>query len=48
MAMDLSVKNAAEELFKKTNALGLEVDILVNNAGVGAIGDFGSYDLAKV
>jgi short-subunit dehydrogenase len=47
VAMDLSVINAGGELFKKTNELGLEVDVLINNAGVGAIGDFGSYDLAR-
>lgn len=47
LAIDLSVKNSAENLFNKTRALGLEVDVLVNNAGVGLIGDFDSYEVSK-
>lgn len=40
MAQDLTLPNAAQELFDRTTAAGLAVDILVNNAG---FGDFVSF-----
>lgn len=40
IAIDLSVENAASEVFKQTEQLGTHVDILVNNAGFGLSGEF--------
>ncbi len=40
MAQDLTLPNAAQELFERTVEAGLPVDILVNNAG---FGDFVSF-----
>lgn len=40
IVIDLSVENAASEVFKQTELLGKHVDILVNNAGFGLSGEF--------
>lgn len=37
---DLSLPNAAEELFAQVEQAGLQPDILINNAGLGGQGDF--------
>jgi len=42
---DLSKPSAAQEIFKATEAEGVEVDILINNAGFGGYGDFYQRDL---
>lgn len=46
LACDLSKSEAADELFSKTEELGLEVDVLINNAGFGGYGYFHERDLA--
>ena len=43
VGLDLSVVGAAQELYKKTQDLGLSIDILVNNAGFGKWGEFNEY-----
>lgn len=40
IVQDLSKSGAAEELYKKVQALNIEVSILINNAGVGYAGEF--------
>lgn len=45
IAMDLSDKNAAEELLSKLK--GKEIDILVNNAGFGVYGFFSETNLER-
>jgi short-subunit dehydrogenase len=42
--MDLSLPTAAEDLWRRTNSLGLEVDTLVNNAGFGTHSDVADAD----
>ncbi len=37
---DLSSEGAAQEVYRRTQALGVSVDLLVNNAGVGTYGGF--------
>lgn len=44
---DLSMMNAAEELYKEVKEKGVEVDILVNDAGVGQHGKFIETDLER-
>lgn len=44
---DLSVSNAAKELYNFTNEQNIIVDILINNAGFGDFGDFSNSDLEK-
>jgi short-subunit dehydrogenase len=40
IAADLSLPDAAGQVFAETERLGIEVDLLVNNAGVGKRGEF--------
>lgn len=44
LAMDLSLPTAAEELWQRTNELGLEIAVLVNNAGSGTHCDVADAD----
>jgi short-subunit dehydrogenase len=44
LAMDLSIPTAADELWQRTNGLGLEINVLVNNAGFGTHGDIAEVD----
>jgi NAD(P)-dependent dehydrogenase (short-subunit alcohol dehydrogenase family) len=44
---DLAQPDAAEKVFKTTEAAGLQIDILINNAGFGGHGKFHERDLAK-
>ena len=44
IGMDLSRPDAAEQLWRRTTGLGLEVDVLVNNAGVGTHADVADAD----
>lgn len=44
LAMDLARPDAAEELWQRTTALGLQVDVLVNNAGFGTHADVADAD----
>lgn len=46
-AFDLFERGAAEELYQKTQSLGIRVDVLVNNAGQGEWGKFTSTDLQR-
>lgn len=46
-AQDLSVIDAAQEVFDFTLEQGVSVDVLVNNAGFGDFGDFATCDWAK-
>ncbi len=47
IALDLSTPDAPQKLADETARRGLSVDTLINNAGFGAIGDFGTVDLAR-
>jgi short-subunit dehydrogenase len=47
LAADLGAPNAAQALFEKTEAAGIQVDVLINNAGFGGHGKFNERDLAK-
>lgn len=49
IAIDLSLPNAAEQVYKKAAALGGDwhVDYLVNNAGFGDFGEFATADWNK-
>ena len=40
IAKDLSIPNAATEVFKETESIGIQVDYLINNAGFGLYGKF--------
>jgi len=44
---DLAQLDASNELYRQTNALGLQVDVLINNAGLGTHGDFLNIPLSK-
>ena len=44
---DLSKAGAAEEVFKHTQNLGLQIEILINNAGIGLHGKFHERELFK-
>ena len=44
IAMDLSAPDAAAELWRHTERLGVAVDVLVNNAGSGTHGDVADTD----
>ena len=44
LAMDLSLPDAARELWQRTDELGLEISVLVNNAGFGTHGDVADVD----
>ncbi|ORB67816.1 SDR family NAD(P)-dependent oxidoreductase [Mycolicibacterium tusciae] len=44
LAMDLSLPDAAAELWQRTDGLGLEISVLVNNAGFGTHGDVADVD----
>ncbi|WP_097458915.1 SDR family NAD(P)-dependent oxidoreductase [Mangrovitalea sediminis] len=46
IALDLAQPDAADTLYQKVQALGLEVDVLVNNAGFGLKGAFMELPLA--
>lgn len=43
---DLANPNSAQQVFEKTNELGVVVDILINNAGFGGHGRFHERELA--
>jgi len=47
IATNLARLGAADELFDKTQALGLDVDVLINNAGFGVHGPFVDVPWAK-
>jgi len=40
IAKDLSLRNAAKEIFDEVNAKGIQIDYLINNAGFGGYGKF--------
>ena len=42
---DLSISGAAEDVFNRVKALGVQIDVLVNNAGFGKFGDFYKFSL---
>jgi hypothetical protein len=44
---DLSVTNAAQEIYDETNKLNIQVDYLINNAGFGDFGMFEETDWNK-
>ncbi|MBQ0734113.1 SDR family NAD(P)-dependent oxidoreductase [Aquimarina celericrescens] len=44
---DLSIKNAAQEVYDETNQKGIQIDFLVNNAGFGDYGMFYTNDWEK-
>ncbi len=44
---DLSIKNAAQEVYDETNQKGIQIDFLVNNAGFGDYGMFYKNDWEK-
>jgi uncharacterized protein len=44
---DLSQSGAAQRVFDRVRALGVDVDCLINNAGFGDYGPFSKSDLAK-
>lgn len=46
-ACDLSVKDAAQEVYEFTQEKGLSIDILINNAGFGDAGPFAYSDWKK-
>lgn len=46
IAIDLSQPDAADVLFNKTEALGIQIDVLINNAGFGGHGKFHERDLS--
>jgi uncharacterized protein len=45
---DLSATGAAEEVFRRCEAGGIEVDVLVNNVGFGIAGEFADQPLERV
>ncbi|HWQ36411.1 MAG TPA: SDR family oxidoreductase [Blastocatellia bacterium] len=45
---DLARPEAAVEIFRATEAAGLQVDLLVNNAGFGIVGDFATQPREKL
>jgi len=47
ISQDLSLHDAADQVYNTVQKLGLEVDILVNNAGYGSHGPFEELDLAN-
>ncbi len=48
IAKDLSVQNAAIEIFRETIGKQITVDVLVNNAGIGNFEIFNNEDLSKI
>lgn len=48
IAKDLSVPNAALEIFRETTKKQIVVDVLVNNAGIGDFDIFNNADLSKI
>ncbi|MCM2533182.1 SDR family oxidoreductase [Neobacillus pocheonensis] len=44
---DLSVPNAAKEVFEEIEEQGIYIDVLVNNAGFGLLGNFDELDIQK-
>ena len=47
ISLDLSMQNAAEEVYQAVNKKRLVVNYLVNNAGFGDYGEFANSDLKK-
>lgn len=47
IGLDLSIPDAAAELYQQVQTLGWPVDFLINNAGVGLYGSFASSDWSK-
>ena len=48
IAKDLSVPNAALEIFRETIKKQIVIDVLVNNAGIGDFEKFNNADLSKI
>lgn len=48
IARDLSVPDAATEIYREVEQKGIRVDILVNNAGVGDFGEFKDEDIMRI
>lgn len=48
ISMDLSLQNAAIELYNKIVSKNLTVDILINNAGFGIYGSFSKFNEIKI
>jgi uncharacterized protein len=46
-ALDITGKDAPEDLFHETQKRGLIIDMLINNAGFGSMGDFARLDLNR-
>ena len=44
VSVDLCHVDAAQEVYQRTQALGMTVDLLVNNAGLGTFGSFDRLD----
>ncbi len=44
---DLSILNAATEIYNEISQQGIEIDVLINNAGFGALGKFHELDLNR-
>src|SRR5436309_11154186 len=47
IALDLQAPEAPEQVFAKTEDLGVKVDWLINNAGFGSYGDFAQLDIER-
>lgn len=47
VVQDLTLADAASELYEETERRGLTVELLINNAGFGAMGDFAALDLER-
>ncbi|PCJ53075.1 MAG: hypothetical protein COA70_10465 [Planctomycetota bacterium] len=48
VVLDLGTREAANQLFTKTETAGWVVDVLINNAGFGCYGDFLEQELDRV
>lgn len=48
VAADLAQPGAAQELFDRTKALGIQVELLVNNAGVGLYGEHADLSVSRI
>ncbi len=44
---DLALPTSPDEIFRETEARGIDVDLLINNAGFGAVGDFVDLPLVR-
>lgn len=48
VVLDLGTRNAADQLFAKTEKAGWAVEVLINNAGIGYYGNFLEQELDRV